>query len=104
MKLIENKEPMVFVKWARDLPSRTKIIVTLENRRGSLATFLTFLARIGINVISIELGNDEEQLADFFELIVEIPSSNYDKITNQLKEKYKTLELFSVNNSSNKVR
>ncbi len=98
IKQIENKEPMVFVKWSRDLPNRTKIIVTLENRRGSLAVFLTFLAKIGINVISIELGNDEEQLADYFELIVEIPSSNYDKITKQLKDKYKTIELINVNN------
>ncbi len=96
---IEKHEPMVFVKWARDLPNRTKIVVTLENRRGSLATFLTFLAKIGVNVISIELENDEEQLADFFELVVEIPSSNYDKIVKQLKGKYKTVELFSINSS-----
>ncbi len=97
--LINKNETMLFVKWTKELPDRTKIVVTLENRRGSLASFLTFLAKIGINVISIELGNDEEQLADYFELVVEIPKVNYDKIEKQLKNKFKTIEFFSVNGS-----
>jgi len=94
--LIEEGETMAFVKWARELPNRTKIVITLENRRGSLAIFLTFLAKIGINVMSIELGSSEEQLADFFELLVEIPKANYDKIKKQLKNKYKTIEFLNT--------
>jgi len=97
MNMIENNHSMVFVKWARELPNKTKIIVNLENKRGTLAAFLTFLAKIGINVISIELENDEDQLADYFELVVEIPSSNYDKIQKQLKSRYKTIEFFNMN-------
>jgi len=102
IEMIENDQSMVFVKWARELPNKTKIIVNLENKRGTLATFLTFLAKIGINVISIELENDEDQLADYFELIVEIPSANYDKIQKQLKNKYKTIEFFNMNDKKAK--
>jgi len=95
MKMIENGEQMVFVEWSADLPDKTKIIVTLENRRGSLAAFLTFLAKIGVNVMSIKLSNNEEQFADHFELVIEIPSSKYDKIVKQLKEKYNTIEILN---------
>ncbi len=95
MKMIENGEQMVFVEWSADLPNKTKVIVTLENRRGSLAAFLTFLAKIGVNVMSIKLSSNEEQFADHFELIIEIPSSNYDKIVTQLKEKYNTIEILN---------
>ncbi len=95
--MIENNASMVFVKWARELPNKTKIIVNLENKRGTLASFLTFLAKININVLSIELENDEEQLADYFELVVEIPSANCEKIRKQLKNRYKTIEFLNIN-------
>jgi GTP pyrophosphokinase len=102
INMIENNYRMVFVKWAKELPNKTKIIVNLENKRGTLAAFLTFLAKIGINVVSIELENDEDQLADYFELVVEIPSANYDKIKKQLKNRYKTIEFFNLNDKKAK--
>jgi GTP pyrophosphokinase len=40
IKMIENKEPMLFVEWSTKRPNRYKVIVSLENKKGSLASFL----------------------------------------------------------------
>ncbi len=66
-------EEMIFVKWTRVAPLRYRLIVSIENRRGSLAELLTFIAKLGVDVVKIKLGDDEvSSMADFFEMVIEI--------------------------------
>ncbi len=97
--LMEQKEQMVFVKWTREAPDRYKLIVSLENKRGSLASFLQYLAKMQINLVTIELGKSEEGHADFFEMILELPDKNVDMVKKRLKTKYKIIEFVSVNDA-----
>lgn len=98
--LMKNGYEMVFVKWTRNAPHRYKIILNLENKRGSLASFLTYLARLQVDVVSIRLDENDETSSDFFELTIEL-SENLDSnsIKERLKERYKIAEFTSLNDA-----
>ncbi len=96
-ELLEKKSTMVFVKWTRDAPERYKLIVSLENKRGVLASFLAYLAKMQINLVTIELGKSEEGHVDFFEMILELPDKSVNSIRNNLKSRYSVIEFVSVN-------
>jgi len=96
-RLLEEDATMVFVKWTRDAPERYKLIVSLENKRGALARFLAYLAKMQINLVTIELGKSEEGHVDFFEMILELPDKSVNSIRNNLKSKYSVIEFVSVN-------
>ncbi|WP_458701209.1 RelA/SpoT family protein [Sulfurospirillum sp. 1307] len=97
--LMARKEQMVFVKWTREAPDRYKLIVSLENKRGSLATFLQYLAKMQINLVTIELGKSEEGHADFFEMILELPDKNMELAREKIKARYKVIEFVSVHDA-----
>ncbi len=95
--LMEQKDQMIFVKWTREALERYKLIVGLENKRGSLATFLQYLAKMQINLVTIELGESEEGHADYFEMILELPDKNMDLAREKIKARYKVIDFVSVN-------
>ena len=98
--LMDDNEPMVFVKWTKEAPDRYKLIVSLENKKGSLATFLLYLAKMEINLVTIELGkSDDEGHADYFEMILELPDKNISTVRDNLKNKYRIIQFVSVNDA-----
>ncbi|QKF92544.1 bifunctional (p)ppGpp synthetase/guanosine-3',5'-bis(diphosphate) 3'-pyrophosphohydrolase [Campylobacter sp. CCUG 57310] len=100
MKLVEDKNEMIFVKWTRNAPHRYKIILSLENRRGSLAEFLTYLARMQVDLATITLLETHDATADLFDLTVEI-GENLDmaEIKERLKDRYKIMEFISLDDA-----
>ena len=94
---MEQKEQMVFVKWTREAPQRYRLIVSLENKRGSLANFLQYLAKMQVDLITIELGKSEEGHADYFEMILEMPEKNIVVVKERLKSRYKVIDFVSAN-------
>ena len=97
-KLLENGEEMIFVKWTKVAPDRYKIILSLENKRGSLAEFLTDLAKLKIDLVTINLANGgEEDSAEYFELVIQIVENvDSQKVMESLKNKYKIVEFSSL--------
>ncbi|MDR3178219.1 MAG: RelA/SpoT family protein [Campylobacteraceae bacterium] len=99
-KLMENKEQMIFVKWTRDAPGRYKLLVSIENKRGSLAAFLTFLAKIQVNIQTIELTKAEDGAADYFKIVIELPEDvKPEQIRDNIKERYKLIDFMSLNDA-----
>ncbi len=98
-KLMDENGAMVFVKWTKDAPDKYKLLISLENKKGSLAAFLQYLAKMQINLITIELGNSEEGHADYFEMILELPDISIELIRKNLKSKYRVIEFVSVNDA-----
>jgi len=94
---MEQKEQMIFVKWTREAPERYRLIVGLENKKGSLANFLQYLAKMQINIVNIKLGQSEEGHADYFEMILELPDKNVVLASQKLKARYKVIDFVSVN-------
>ena len=97
-KLLENGEEMIFVRWTKVAPDRYKIILSLENKRGSLAEFLTDLAKLKIDLVTINLADGgEEDSAEYFELVVQIVENvDSQKVMESLKNKYKIVEFSSL--------
>ena len=102
MKLAEDKNEMIFVKWTRNAPHRYKIILSLENRRGSLAEFLTYMARMQIDLVTITLSETNDVTADVFNMTIEL-SENLDvnDIKERLKDRYKIMEFISLDDAYN---
>jgi GTP pyrophosphokinase len=97
---MNENEPMVFVKWTREAPDRFKLIVSLENKKGSLASFLAYLAKMQVNLVTIELGKAEEEgHADYFEMILELPDKNVSAVRDNLKMRYRVIQFVSVNDA-----
>jgi len=53
---IAAHEPMVFVEWSKTEIRTFKVVVALENHKGALAHFVNFLAKHGINIVTLEIG------------------------------------------------
>lgn len=96
---LENSEATVFVKWTREAPDRFKLLVSLENKKGSLANFLFYLAKMQINLVTIELGKSEEGHVDYFDMVIEIPDKPIKTIRDNLKSKFNVIELVSVSDA-----
>jgi GTP pyrophosphokinase len=95
--MMEHKEEMIFVKWTRNAPHRYTLIVSIENRRGSLASFLAYLAKMQVNLVTIELGKSEEGHADYFEMSIELPEGvDSEQVRENIKERYKLIEFVSA--------
>ncbi len=68
MKLIDLEEPMLLVKWRQEREYRYQLIVSMQNSKGSLASFLTFLASLDIEISNIELGKEKKEHIHLCEL------------------------------------
>ena len=91
---------MIFVKWTRVAPHRFKIILSLENRRGSLAEFLTYMAKMQVDLVTISLTETREATADFFELTIELGENlNVNEIKERLRDRYKIIDFVSLDDA-----
>ncbi|NLK66825.1 MAG: bifunctional (p)ppGpp synthetase/guanosine-3',5'-bis(diphosphate) 3'-pyrophosphohydrolase [Campylobacteraceae bacterium] len=98
--LIKEGKEVIFVKWTRNAPHRYKVILNLENKRGSLAAFLSYLARLQVDLSSITLNENDETKSDFFEMVIEFGENvNAQDIKTRLKERYKIVEFASFDDA-----
>jgi len=100
--LMEEHKPMVFVRWSTDRPEHYKLIVSIENKKGSLAAFLLFLAKIGVDLLTINLSRSENSQADYFEMVVDIPPNKKEKLINHSNKRYKIIEFMPLNDAYKK--
>ncbi len=100
--LMEEHKPMVFVRWSTDKPEHYKLIVSIENKKGSLASFLLFLAKIGVDLLTINLSRSENSQADYFEMVVDIPPGKKEKLVNYSNKRYKIIEFMPLNDAYKK--
>ena len=95
--LIKEGNELIFVKWTRNAPHRYKVILNLENKRGSLAGFLNYLTRLQVDLSAINLNENDETKSDFFELVIEFGENVKAKdIKTRLKDRYKIVEFTSL--------
>jgi len=96
--LIKAREDMVYVEWIKENNlGKYLIVVNLQNKKGELAKFLTELAKLDVEVLSIELGVN----SDFCKLEVDLNEKKLDKISNKLKNSYAIIEFTSKKDAYN---
>jgi GTP pyrophosphokinase len=102
--MMKAREPMVFVKWTRDAPNQYRLLVSIENKRGSLAAFLAFLAKMQVNVQTIELRKSEDGGADYFKIVIELTEDiKPDNVRDNIKERYKLIEFVPLGDAYQRV-
>jgi len=100
--LMKNGDEMIFVKWTRNAPHRYKIILNLENKRGSLAEFLNYLVKLQVDLVAININEDSDMATDYFVIVIELNENlNSDSIKDRLKNHYKIVEFVSMSDAYN---
>ena len=98
-RYLEEKKPMVFVKWQDNRSYTYNMIVSLHNEKGALAKFLTFLVKLNIDINSIELGKENSDYVKYCELTFETKEIDIDVIRKKLEKQIKIIQLVSSNDA-----
>jgi GTP pyrophosphokinase len=84
---IDNQEKMVFVKWDDQNLYHYKLIASLQNKKGALAEFLTYLAKLDINILSIEFNEDNESYFKYCEINFESKEADLNQLRGKIEQK-----------------
>lgn len=102
-KMLESGANAVFATWSLKQGKSYKLIFSLENKKGALAEFLAFLAKMGANVLSIQLSNSQGANLDYFAAILEFAQdAKVESIAERLKARYKIIDFTSLNDAYSK--
>ena len=92
-KKLEAGEPMVFVKWTQENLYKYKLIASLHNAKGALAEFLTYLVKLDIDILSIELGKESSDYIQYCELVFTSKEADINRLRAKIESKIKVIHL-----------
>jgi RelA/SpoT family (p)ppGpp synthetase len=98
---IHEGAPMLFVAWNQSKIARYRLIVSLQNQRGTLSELLNKITKMGLNVNSIELGIKSSESAEFCKLEVESDTLSRQQIRQELASKFKVIEVIAIDDAYN---
>ena len=96
------KEAMLYVSWRASKLSRYRLTISLQNQKGILADLLAKLSDLDLNILSIELGIRNSEQAEFCQIEVESSESNKHELEDRISQKFKLIEIISLNDAYNK--
>ncbi|KYJ87419.1 RelA/SpoT family protein [Sulfurovum riftiae] len=99
---IKAGEEMVYVNWRSSKMSRYRLIISLQNQKGALADMLMKLTQLDLNVISIELGIQSSESAEYCQLEVESSESKKNQLEERLAQRFKLIDIISLDDAYNK--
>ena len=98
-KKIAAHEKMVFVRWERRNLYNYKVIVSLQNKKGALAEFLTYLAKLDINISSIEFSEGNEGYYRYCELLFESNEADLNELRGKIEQKFKVIHMIRTDDA-----
>ncbi len=99
---IKAGEEMIHVNWRSSKLSRYRLIISLQNQKGVLADMLMKLTQLDLNVISIELGIQSSESAEYCQLEVESSESKRSVLEEKLAQRFKLIDIISLDDAYNK--
>ncbi len=96
------EDPMLHVSWSSKKSSRYRLIISLQNQKGILADLLTKLSMLDLNVVSIELGIQSSDSAEYCRIEVESSESKKSILSEKISQKFKLIEIISLDDAYNK--
>ena len=96
-ELIAKHEPMLFVEWTKDETRTYKIVTSLQNKKGSLASLVNFLTTKGVNIASLSLGRSDG-VTDYCEVEVEV-KSDFKSFKDKISKSFKLIEFTDKNDA-----
>jgi len=100
-KILEHEE-MLYVSWSASKLSRYRLTISLQNQKGILADLLAKLSELNLNILSIELGIRNSEQAEFCQIEVESSESRKQELEDKISQKFKLIEIISLNDAYNK--
>jgi GTP diphosphokinase / guanosine-3',5'-bis(diphosphate) 3'-diphosphatase len=97
--LIEAQTPMLNVYWSSQKVFRYHLIVSLLNSKGALAEFLRHLAKMDIDLISIELGKEKKDHIQYCEIEMQSIEGDLQKLRKQTDNKYKIIQFIRTDDA-----
>ncbi len=95
-KEIDANLPMLKAEWEHRGINTFKLVVTLENKQGALANFVTFLAKENVNIISIQIDSSNVDLTRYCEVEAEFPQKSINKTRIKLEKLFKVIDFVST--------
>jgi RelA/SpoT family (p)ppGpp synthetase len=95
-EMIEHSKPMLHICWDNNKPIHYSVIVSLEDKKGSLASFLDFLAKQDINVTYIKLGDSKDRgYQELCHLDISCQIKDLSVLKDIISSKYKVIQVLS---------
>ena len=97
--LIEEETPMLSVHWSTQKVFHYHLIVSLHNTKGALASFLQYLAKMEIDLISIELGKEQKSHVHYCEIEMQSLEGELVKLRKKIDIKYKIIQFIRTDDA-----
>jgi len=97
--MIEKHEPMLFVRWLSQMIHHYHLIVSMHNAKGALADFLTFLAKLGCDLNSIELGKAKEEHIQLCEIEFQNAEGDLNRLRAKIEQKIKVIQFIRTDDA-----
>lgn len=98
-QMIESEEPMLFVRWKQESFYHYHMIVSMHNAKGALAEFLTYLAKLGAEIISIELGKEKENHIQLCELEFQSAEADINRLRAKIEQKIRIIQFIRTDDA-----
>ena len=96
---IDSHHKMVFISWDNKNLFNYKVIVSLQNKKGALAEFLTYLAKMDINVISVEFSQNTEEYFRYCEILFESSEADLNQLRGKIEQKIKVIHMIRTDDA-----
>jgi (p)ppGpp synthase/HD superfamily hydrolase len=96
---IERHEPMVLIRWTQQSIFHYHVIISMQNAKGALAGFLTYLAKLGIDIISIELGKEHDEHIQYCEIEFQSAEGDLVKLRKKIEQKIKIIQFIRTDDA-----
>ncbi len=87
--MIDAGDKMLFIQWVKEKTYRYNLIVSMQNTKGALADMLTRLAKVGLDIATIELGKTQEEHTKYCEIEFESDVSDIHQIRSKIERDIK---------------
>ena len=98
-KKIDEHEPMLFIRWMQQSIFHYHVIVSMQNAKGALAGFLTYMAKLGVDITSIELGKEKEEHVQYCEIEFHSAESDLSKLRAKIEQKIKVIQFIRTDDA-----
>ena len=96
---IEAHEAMLFVRWQQQSIHHYHLIASMHNSKGALAGFLTHLAKLGIDIGSIELGKEKEEHIQYCEIEFHTSEGDLNRLRGKIEQKIKIIQFIRTDDA-----
>ncbi len=98
-KMMDEENKMLFVRWRKERIFNYHMIVSMHNAKGALAGFLTYLAKLNIEINSIELGKEKEEHIRYCEIEFQSPEGDLNRLRAKIEQKIKVIQFFRTDDA-----